>query len=193
MSRFFADPSAIELKGNLTPYYHRIAFLITTATLLSGSIIVYFNNVVFTDEVMALYTSMEVAAITILPYMISAVVAAMTAIGVMSMMPILRSRGPARKIQIRIERLGAGDLTVSGKLDCSNEYLKDIATELNYSIGLLNHRVAQLKIINRQQWDLLEGVRQAARRNDSDSALSYVEKIEKNWHRIADVEDQFLT
>lgn len=193
MSRLLADPSAIDLKGNLTPYYHRIAFMITSATLLSGAIIVYFNQVVFTDEVVAMYSSMEVAAITVLPYMISAVVAAMTAIGVISMLPILRSRGPARKIQVRLERLGDGDLTITGKLDCSNEYLKDIASELNYSIGSLNHRVAQLKIINRQQWDLLEGIRQAVAREDCMGAISYVEKMERNWRRIADVEDQLLT
>ena len=99
----------------------------------------------------------------------------------------------ARKIHVRVKQLSEGDLTTQTRLDCKNPHLKDIAGELNYAVGFLGHSVAQWKIINRQQWDLLENARQAILREDHCSTLKLIEKMEENWRMTAAIENQFRT
>ena len=52
---------------------------------------------------------------------------------------------------------------------------------------------AKLKIINRQQWNLLELIRQASLNDDSEFALKMIEKMEENWYKIAEIESKLKT
>ncbi|MFQ5454236.1 MAG: hypothetical protein ACE5D6_08630 [Candidatus Zixiibacteriota bacterium] len=174
-------------------YYSRIGFMITTAVIISAVIINYFNDILYDEQIIKVYSTIELAAASLMPYMISAVVAAITAIGVITILPIVRSKESARLIQLRLQQLGDGDFSDKSRIDCSNEYLKNIAFELNYAVGTLSNNIAQLKIINRRQWDILELIRTATMKNDSQTALNHIEKMEENWVKIVEIEERLKT
>ncbi len=173
--------------------YGRVVLLAGTAVALSAATIIYYNHKMYFDLIEDVYNKVELTTITLMPYMISAVVATITAIGIMSMLPMLRSAQAAGQIYRRVKQLSDGDLTTTSRLDTNNEHLKDVANELNYAVGFLGSSVAQWKIINRQQWDLLEGIRQATLQQDHLRALKMIEKMEDNWRLTASIENRFRT
>ncbi len=178
-----------EIRGD----YKRVGLMVVTAFLLSAATIVYYNHKLYYEQIASVYTSVEIAAITFMPYMISAVVATLTTLGVMAMLPMIRSKQVAGKICARLSRIADGDLTTNSRLDCGNEYLGDVASELNYSIGFLSSSIAQWKIINRQQWDLLECIRRETFDSHNPALIRLVEKMEDNWAMIAEIEEKFRT
>ncbi|UCD64119.1 MAG: hypothetical protein JSW34_01415 [Candidatus Zixiibacteriota bacterium] len=173
--------------------YRRIWLLGTSAAVLSVAVIVYYSHKMYYEQIQHVYTWLELLGITLMPYMISAVVATLTAIGIMTMLPMIRSKQTAYRILLRLKRLSDGDLTVGSRVESDNQHLRDVATELNYAIGTLSGLVAQWKIINRQQWDLLEGIRDEAVSDKSLIILSLVEKMEENWKMIAQIEGRLST
>ncbi len=86
-----------------------------------------------------------------------------------------------------------GNLSNRVRIDAGPDILKDIAHELNASVNNLSSQFAQLKIINRQQWDLLQGIRIQAIKDDDQLVMSYVMKMEDNWRRIAEIENRIRT
>lgn len=183
----------IGLKSSVFNDYRQIWLMGASAVLLSAATIIYYNYKWYNEQIANVISQFELATITLMPYMISAVVATITAIAIREILPMLRSAGDARHIHGRLKRLAKGDLTVVSRLDCENQHLKDIAVELNYAVGFLGSSVAQWKIINRQQWDLLENIRQATLKEDYSRALKMIEKMEENWRLTADIENRFKT
>ena len=185
--------SRLSLKSSIYQDYKQVWHMSTAAFLLSAATIIYYNYKWYNEQIANVISQFELATITLMPYMISAAVAAITTIGIREILPVLRSAKEARHIHGRLKQLAKGDLTIVSRLDCENEHLKDIAVQLNYAVGFMGSSLAQWKIINRQQWDLLENVRQATLREDHMRALKMIDKMEENWRMIADIEDRFKT
>jgi hypothetical protein len=53
--------------------------------------------------------------------------------------------------------------------------------------------VSKLKVMNRQQWDLLQAIRQSAVAGDCGSVLCHVDQMEKNWDKVAAVEAELFS
>ncbi len=181
------------IRSNIFHDYKQIWLMAGGAVLLSAMTIIYYSYKWYYEQLEHVVNTFEVAAITLMPYMISAVVAAITTIGIREILPILRSAQVARHIQARAKLLAEGDLTTVSRIECDNEQLKDIATQLNYAIGFIGSSIAQWKIINRQQWDLLENIKQATARGEHSRALKMIEKMEENWRMTATIENRFRT
>ena len=193
MSRTTLAQKSADKGEIMTQYYSRIGLLSGTAIVLSAAVITFFNSSTYTDSSAQVYNSLELAAVTLMPYMISAVIAAITAIGVMTILPMARSRQSAQEIYLRLREVADGNLSNRARIDAGSDILKDIAHELNASVSNLGSNFAQLKIINRQQWDLLQGIRQQSVKADDQLVLGFVMKMEENWRKIAEIEDRIRT
>lgn len=172
--------------------YGRIALLTGSAIIICAAVITYFNSADSGSLLADVGSALDLALVTLLPYMISAVVAASTAIAVLTMLPAARSIDSTERVLDRLKELGAGNL--SSRLNVASEgRLKDIVSELNHAVGTLGHQISTLKIINRQQWGSLCCIREAAQQNDYQAVLRHVEEMERNWRRIAEIEQQLTT
>ncbi len=174
-------------------FYGVIALMATSATILSGAIIFYFNHTVNSETIASISNSVQLAAVTLMPYMISAAVAAITAIGIVTILPLTRLPNRLQSFQDRLAGLAAGDLASRIRIEGDHEQIKALSREMNSAIGELGNRVAQLKLINRQQWDLLESIRYQAGRKDTEAVLMHVGQMEKNWEKIAVIEERLVT
>ncbi|MEW6049998.1 MAG: hypothetical protein AB1644_02910 [Candidatus Zixiibacteriota bacterium] len=172
--------------------YLRIGLLTGSAVVICTAIITYFNGAETGSLLADVGSAINLAAVTLLPYMISAVVAASTAIAVMTILPTARAVDPAERIIDRLKELSAGNLT-SRLTVAGDSNLKEIAGELNRAVTNLGNQLTSLKIINRQQWGSLCGIRGAADHNDSATVLRYVEEMERNWKKIAEIEERLST
>jgi len=169
-----------------------VAVMAGSAICLSAAIIVYFNTLYSPDDMAFMSNRLELAAVTLMPYMISAVVAAITAIGIIALWPSVTSVSPSEKIISRLRGLSSGDL--STKLSVRGAHnLGEIAVELNQAVGSLNGQVAQLKVINRQQWDYLCEIRTAAETNNCAAVMNGIAKMEQNWEKLAAIEAELTT
>ncbi len=180
--------SGVSQKASL---YLRMSLLVAAALVLCGAIVLYANQSTegFLTDVSSFFS---LAATTLLPYMIAALVAAITAIAVITILPLARSVDRTQHILGRIRDLNTGDLT--SKVTVSGDgQLKEIAGELNRAISTLGHEVTSLKVINRQQWVCLCEIRDAIEQQDCATALSHVKEMEKNWEKLAQIEKQLMT
>jgi hypothetical protein len=193
MASYLMSMGTDDAKTGIMREYGRIALLALSAVVLSSATIIYYNHKMYDELAADAYNIFELAAINLMPYMISAVVATITTVAVMSMLPMVRSQQATQVIHRRVKRLADGDLTTTSRLECNNPHLKDVAGELNYAIGFINSSVARWKIINRQQWDLLESIRHATLNKDHWRALKLIEKMEENWKLTATIENRFRT
>lgn len=171
----------------------RIGVMVGSALILSAAVIVYFDSYTGQAVGSGAQTKLTLAAQTLFPYMISAVVAAITAIGVIAMLPMARRVTPTTIVQERLHRLAEGDLASPINVTPLDMQMKGIAHELNRSIGHLGKSFAELKVINRQQWDYLESIRVSLERGEINSAMTAVQIMEKNWQRIAEIEQSMMT
>jgi hypothetical protein len=96
-------------------------------------------------------------------------------------------------VQERLHRLAEGDLVTPVTVTRLDMQMKGIAHELNRSIGHLGKSLAELKVINRQQWDYLESIRVSLERGEINSAMTALQIMEKNWQRIAEIEQRMET
>jgi hypothetical protein len=125
--------------------------------------------------------------------MISALVAAITAVAIMRIFPMAEQPVSLQHIRDRISALSDGDLASHLRIHTSDETMKSIANELNFAVGQIGHQIALWKVINRQQWELLNCVHSAGKRDDGEAVCRYVEQIELNWQRIAEIEAKLTT
>lgn len=169
--------------------YSVAGFMGFSAVFISGVIIVWFNSVFSVDQ---WSNQFGLAAVTLMPYMISAVVAAITAIGIMHILPSARVAEPAEKVLQRVKDLRDGDFSYTLKLKGEGQ-IRELAQELNNAVTGIGSSVTDLKIINRQQWGLLCEIRMWAENHDCETVLVYVREMEKNWDKIADIEEKFRT
>jgi methyl-accepting chemotaxis protein len=167
--------------------YHKIIFMGATGVAICAMVITLFNRALSVDVLADFLSNSELAALTLMPYMISAVIAALTAIGVMSVLPTTRYAEPSLQLVGALREIAEGDLSVRLKLKTENP-LRDVANELNNAVDHLGSQVTEWKLLNRKQWGVLCRVRMAAEHGDCDDVLHFVEEMEKTWDKIADIE-----
>ena len=174
-------------------FYVTTSLMAISAVVLSGAVIVYFNQAFDRESFAHASSSIELAAVTLMPYMISAAVAAITAIGITTILPLMRVSGSLVVLQDRLAEMGCGDLASRIKVDGGSEQVRLLVRELNGATAGVANQIAGWKIINRRQWDLLETVRRAVAENDCREALSAVEQMQTNWEKIAAIEERLIT
>ena len=169
--------------------YRKAAFMGLTAILASTAIITYYergvNKMMGADSA----AGFELAAMTLMPYLVSAIIATITAIGVLTILPATRVAAPAEQIIYKLRDISDGDLTARIRLG-GDDPLKEVGIALNAAAGNLGDRIAHWKVVNRQQWGVLCRIRQAVEENDAEQALRFVAEMEQNWDRIAEIEQQ---
>ncbi|UCC43980.1 MAG: hypothetical protein JSU65_12840 [Candidatus Zixiibacteriota bacterium] len=169
-----------------------IVFMSGSAIIACGGIIVYFNLAFSPGEIAQVFGRSDVATMTLMPYMISAVIAALTAIGVISILPTTKYAEPSMRLVSSLRDLADGDLTVRLKLN-TNDPLRDVANELNLAVGNLDAAVTAWKVQNRIQWGALCRIRMAAEHGDCEDVLHFCNEMERNWDKIAEIENKLLT
>ena len=143
MSYYSFPNPAVHIRRIVMGDYRGIWLLASSAVVLSSAVIVYYNHKMYHELIANAYSALELTAITLMPYMISAVVATITATGIMSMLPVVKSKQTATRIHKRMKQLGDGDLSTGPRIETNNPYLKDISHELTYIIGTMSSAIAQ--------------------------------------------------
>ncbi len=174
------------------PYYS-VALMAGAALIVSGAVITFFNGIVRTEDSVGFYSTLELAAVTLTPYMISAAVASVTSVGILMVWPWLKLPAAAGAIELRLREMAAGDLATRIKVPQHNEQMGQLGRELNCALGELSNVVARWKLMDRAQWDYLEAIRLAAARRDLDEVRRNVELVERNFHKIAEIHRKLVT
>lgn len=189
-NRFLTGATDAMNRHNLST---RVAFLIGSAVTLSALIIGVFNSTFSRAQLEQVCSGVELAAWSLIPYMISAAVAAITAICVLSLLPAAKMQQPAPAVKDRLQGLADGDLATKIQTRRVPPHLQEVVYELNMATSNLSHQVAQWKVINRQQWELLEAMREITVVNGQKQLVRIIEQMETNWEKIAQIEDSFKT
>ncbi len=172
--------------------YVRIWLLSISAIVICGAIIVRSTPWAQGSLLADVSSLISLAIDTFLPYMISAVVAAMTAVAIITILPTARSIDPTERIVERLKDLNSGDLATHLNIKGDGQ-LREVVAELNQAVSSLGHQVSTLKVVNRQQWNSLCEIREAVERGNSQLALQFVEEMERNWSKIAEIEKRLTT
>lgn len=188
MSRSLVSTQAVFDKAHL---YRKAVFMGLCAVFASAAIISYYGRSAPQVSSTGTLTAIELAFMTLMPYLISAVIATLTAIGVMSILPNAKVAAPAQQLVTRLREISDGDLTVRVRLT-GEDPLKEVGTAFNAAATGLSDRVAHWKVVNRQQWGVLCRIRQAIEGGDREEALRFVSEMEQNWDRIAEIEQQLI-
>lgn len=173
--------------------YYSLGLMAAAALVVSGAVITFFDRNVRTEELVGFCSTVELAAITLMPYMISAAVAAVTAVGIMLVWPWLKLPSAANAIEWRLREMAVGDLAARLKVATRNEHMARLARELNGAIAELSNTVARWKLVDRAQWDYLEAIRLAAERGDLDEVKRNVELVQNNFDKIAEIHQRLVT
>jgi hypothetical protein len=190
LSMFANGDSGMNAKVGI---YRTMLLMALSALTVSAATIIAFNQFVDQSAMAAFNSRIALSVTAMMPYMISAVVAAITAIAIMRIFPMVEQPVSLEQIRDRIGALSDGDLASTIRIHTKDETLKAIANELNFAVGQIGHQIALWKLINRQQWELLNCVHSAGKRDDGDAVCRYVEQIEENWKRIAEIEAKLTT
>lgn len=175
------------------PIIGRIGFIAISAILTSAVVIIFYNNNTSEANLNQFGNAFEVAALTLMPYMISAVIASITVLCIQNIIPAVRNHEVARQICERLRTVSTGDLTGETVVKQSENYMDEIVYEMNYSISHLNHTISKMKIINRQQWDLLQTIKDSTFSNNTKMVMDMIDKMEENWNKIAELEETIKT
>jgi hypothetical protein len=181
-------------KGELSRghLYTRLTILITASIIVCATMIIRYSNWNEGSFMAGISSLVEVTVNALLPYMISAVVASITALAVLAILPGMKETEPVMKITERLLALRSGDL--ASRVNIRGEgQLRVIGYELNRAIKTVHNQVSTLKLLNQQQWKTLCDIRGAVESGDSQQALQHIEEMEKNWERLAEVEKTLLT
>jgi hypothetical protein len=180
-------PSASQYRLRL---YGQMTIIALAAVFASGALITYGDTTAVSDAVFDAYNRVQLAVATLLPYMISAVIAAITAIAVMNMLPATRELDTAEQIVNRLRAMSEGELNAQAKIIGSGRY-RDIAFEMNVVSSSLSHKITQWKMVNRQQWITLCHIRAAVEAGHREEALRHIATMEGDWAQTAELEDSF--
>ena len=173
-------------------FYRRATVLLVATVIICATLIVHYTDWQ-AGSFMAQFSSMvDVGINTLLPYMISAVIAAITAIAIMAMVPAKPAPDPSAFIAKRLRGLVDGDLSSAVPVRVEGN-LREVSYELNRAVTSLNSQVSKLKVLNRQQWQSLCEIRTAVEGYDYSAALRHIENMEQNWTRIAEIEKSLMT
>jgi hypothetical protein len=171
--------------------YRSMTIMGVTTVVLSAAVIAFMNGLTSYDVWDNVFGQVELISVTIMPYMISAVIAAITSIAIVTMLPFFKVLGIMTSVHHRIYLLSDGDLC--SKIPVGKGTHHEIALTLNDAVDRLASRVSQMKAINRKQWDLLEMVRMSAQKDDLNSVMNIIEEMEDNWVKVAKIEEQLIT
>lgn len=175
-----------------TKFYRSIGVMGASAVSISAAMIYFFDMHLAHEQLQAMYSQFEIAAMTLMPYLFSAVVAAITAIAVMTSLPSVRLAEPTGKLLERLREASAGNL--GGKIKIHGDVpLKDVAQEMNATFSNLSITVSNWKLLDRQQWGILCRLRLAAEGSDMDTVLTCVAEMEQNFDKIAEIEERLVT
>lgn len=172
-------------------FYKTMVLMSSTAVIISAAVIIYFQQVADMSTV-DVSSQVTLLTATLLPYLISAAIAAVTAIAILTMLPAVRSYAPAQLITYRLKELREGNLQSTVKIG-TNHQLQELAGELNMAISSLGGQLTKLKVVNRQQWKVLCQIRTAAMAGNSEEVVKRVEEMERNWVKIAEIEEKLMT
>lgn len=172
--------------------YRSLAVMALGAISVSAAVIYAFQYLASREQFAATFNQVELMVMTLIPYMISAVIAALTAMGMMTMFADFRQVAPTEKIIERLRDATKGNLATRLK-PAGEPHLREIASEVNMCLGYIGSNVSALKLANRQQWGVLCRIRLAVESQDYDEAIRQVALMEQNWDKIADLEQQLIT
>lgn len=172
--------------------YRRVTLMGVSAFLLSAAIIIFFNQSLLSSAANVQHT-IVLAAKTFFPYMLSAVIAAITAIGIITILPLVKGVKSAELVEQRLAAMASGDLSSKIYLADEDEQIKGLVGQLNSTVTVLGESIAQWKALNRCHWELLQSIRTSAESNNSDQVLKFVDKMENSWERIAAIEERLST
>ncbi len=172
--------------------YRTTIFMGLSTVLVSAAFISYCNSIVSNVVTESVYDSFQLAVLTLMPYMISAVIAAITAVGMMTILPATRVADPARELEAQLREVAAGDLTVRVTLHAGDP-LRGVGNAFNGTVATLSDQIAAWKVINRQQWGVLCRIRQAVEEGNCTEAVRFMDEMEQNWDRIAEIEQRLIT
>jgi len=173
--------------------YTKLTLMAAAALTVSGAMIVLSSQQPVEQVGPDVYGRLAVSAELLLPYMISAAVSAITAIAILTVLPMGRAYHKLEVIRLRMQALASGDLSTRLQISTDSPEVRLMAGDLNTTVSALGNQIAQWKIINRQQWDILEHIRHAAARGDTEGVMRYVDRMSKNWERIAEIEQNLVT
>jgi len=184
-----ALPSGLPLDKKAL--YRAIAIMGTTTVVVSAAVIAFMNGLFSHSVIDEVLGTMEFLTATIMPYLISALVAAITSIAIVTMLPFFKILGIMSSLHHRLYLLADGDLC--SKIPTGKGTHHEIALTLNDAVDKLASRVSQMKAINRKQWDILEMIRMNVQKDDLNGALSLIDDMEGNWVKVAKIEEQLIT
>ena len=173
--------------------YATAGLMISSALALSVVIIYGSQHGLLNGSTNRFSGSLELAAVTLMPYMISAAVAAIVAIAVMNVLPYGRVTDDAERIRFRLEQMADGDLSSTLRLHSGSKEMLEVAAQLNRVTNNMAINVAKLKLLNRKQWGLLDNLRNAIAEGDNKGTLEYLTQMEINWEEIAQTEQKLIT
>src|SRR5512140_3169597 len=142
------EATASPLKLRL---YLRMAVLLGTSILVCTTVVYFFGNQLVEALSSGVATFADVALASLLPYVVTALVASMTLLAITTILPSARAVEPSEMILQRLRQLSGGDLTVKDKISADGS-MREIAQELNRATGMIRMQMNELKLINRQQW-----------------------------------------
>lgn len=171
--------------------YRAIIIMGVSAIFVSGAVIANMNGLISNDVWDDALNGFDLLAASMMPYMISAVIAAITAVGVITILPFFKLIPVVTRLHHRIYLLANGDLC--SKVPVGKGSYHEISMSLNDAVDKLASRVSQLKGINRKQWDLLETIRISAQKDDLNNVMECISEMEENWSKLAKIEEQLIT
>lgn len=171
--------------------FRTIGILGFSAVTLSAAVIAYFNGLFLNDSIINVMGQIELLTTSVMPYLISAVIAAITASSINTIIPFFKILSVQAQVHNRLELLAKGDLC--SKIPAGRGQSAKIAHTFNDAVDHLASRVSQLKAINHKQWDLAETIRMSAKKGDFTIVLQAVDQMEENWKRASKIEDQLST
>lgn len=174
-------------------FYRRLWFMGGAGLTLSAIIIFCFSHPSEMRAASTISNAMVASLVSLLPYLMSAAVAAITAIGITTILPLLRLTGPADDIIDRLRLLADGDFSARIHPRDGDYHFRSLIGEVNQSITRVGNYIAEWKLVNRGQWEVLEQIRQTAIANDDTQTLQLVEQMENNWEKIARIEQRLIT
>jgi methyl-accepting chemotaxis protein len=172
--------------------YWTVSFLSLSAVAASATIIYYYNEAIAGSALDQVGGRIETSMLTLLPYAISAIIAAITALSVTTIWPVTRSIEPGRELIERMQQMERGDLATKLRVG-GNHQLREVVAEMNIATQSIGAMVTQIKVVNRRQWGVLCRIRLALEEGRVDEALRSVGEMERNWDKMAEVEDKLLT
>jgi hypothetical protein len=171
--------------------YRAIGIMGGSALFVSGAVIAYLNGITSSEVWNNFQNTFELMAATVMPYLIVAIIAAITAIGVVTILPFFKLIAIMTRLHHRIHLLSNGDLC--SKIPVGKGSHHEVSMTMNDAVDKIASRVSQLKSINRKQWDLLEAIRISAQREDMNNVMESISEMEENWAKLAKIEEQLIT